>query len=102
MKDLDSPLDCLLRAAAAAAPASLPDEMPFGFDTRVLARWRAQLAPDVIAVGRLLRRVVLMSLGVIVLAGAGVFHELRRNDELLSPNDEYAIADNAIGTVFGQ
>lgn len=101
MKDLNSPLDRLLRAAA-AAPGTSPGEMPFGFDTRVLARWRAGATPELVAVGRLLRRVVLVSLGVIVLAGAGVFHELRRNDELLSPNDEYAIADNAIGSVFGQ
>ena len=76
--------------------------MPLGFDTRVLAHWRAQAGPELVGIGRLLRRVVLVSLGVILLAGAGVLHELRQNDELLSPNDEYAIADNAIGSVFGQ
>jgi hypothetical protein len=101
MKASDLQLERLLRAAAAGREEA-PDEMPFGFDTRVLAAWRAERKQDLVAVGRLLRRVVLLSLGVIVLAGAGVYHDLPQSDELLAPNDEYAIADNAIGAVFDQ
>ena len=101
MKASDLQLERLLRAAAAAREEA-SDEMPFGFDTRVLAGWRAGRKQDLVAVGRLLRRVVLLSLGVIVLAGAGVYYDLQQSDELLAPNDEYAIADSAIGAVFDQ
>jgi hypothetical protein len=98
----DLPLDRLLRAAAAAAPRVLPNDMPFGFDTRVLASWRAELKSDLVDFGRLLRRVVLLSLGVIALATAGVYHDLSQSEELGdAPGDEYAIADSAIGNALG-
>ena len=75
--------------------------MPYGFDSRVLAQARANQEGDLVAVGRLLRRVVLLSLGVIALASAGAYHELRQSDDLGdSLTDEYAIADSAIGSVF--
>ena len=66
----DSDLQRLLRAAAETV-SDQPDEMPFGFDTRILADWRAGLARDFVDVGRLLRRVVLLSLAVIALASVG-------------------------------
>jgi len=95
MKDFD--LQRLLRAAAETV-SDQADEMPFGFETRVLADWRAGLASDFVDVGRLLRRVVLLSLAVIALAGAGIYHELRQSDE---PNeDEYTIVDSAIGSAL--
>lgn len=100
MKDSDPQLDRLLRAAARAGSSS-PNEMPFGFDTRVLAGWRSDRKRDLVDLRALLRRVVLVSLGVIVLATAGVYHELRQNDEMGDPlTNEYAIADAAIGSVF--
>lgn len=102
MKSSDQQLERLLRAAAEATGES-PHEMPFGFDTRVLARWRAGLNRDFVDIGHLLRRVVLLSLAVIALASAGTYHELRQSDdagELLT--DEYGIADSAIGSVFDQ
>ncbi len=100
MTESDLPLDRLLRAAAAAPPV-LPNEMPFGFDTRVVAFWRANLKGDLVDFGRLLRRVVLLSLGVIALATAGVYHDLQQSDELGdAPGDEYAIADSAIGNAL--
>ncbi|HXA08372.1 MAG TPA: hypothetical protein VNW28_00225 [Chthoniobacterales bacterium] len=102
MKSSDRQLERLLHAAAEAT-SEAPNEMPFGFDTRVLAHWRAGLNRDFVDVGHLLRRVVLLSLAVIALAGAGTYHELRQSDEfgeLLA--DEYGIADSAIGNVFEQ
>lgn len=92
-----SPIDRLLRSAASvtAAPGA---EMPFGFDTRVLAQWRAGLAADPAAIVQLLRRVVLMSLALIVLASAGAYREWRSDD----PSDDYALTDAAIGGVFDQ
>ena len=96
MKDSDLQLDRLLRAAAEAT-SEQPNEMPFGFDTRVLARWRAGLNRDFVDVGRLLRPVVLLSLAVISLASAGVYNELRESEDPGEPFlDQYAIADSAI------
>ena len=98
MKNPD--LDRLLRAAAAARNDQ-PNEMPFGFDTRVLARTRAHPPGDFLALGRFLRRVVLLSLGVIAFASAGAYHELRQNDDLGdSLTEEYVIADASIGGAF--
>jgi hypothetical protein len=102
MKSSDLRLDRLLRAAAEAT-SDQPNEMPFGFDTRVLARWRAGLNRDFVDVGRRLRRVVLLSLAVIALASAGAYQELRLSDDFgESLTDEYAIADSAIGSAFDQ
>ena len=102
MKNSDLQLDRLLRAAAEAT-SDQPNEMPFGFDTRVLAHWRAGLNRDFVDVGRLLRRVVVLSLAVLALASAGAYHELRQADDFGdSLTDEYAIADSAIGSAFDQ
>ena len=100
MKNLDQSLDRLLRAAA-AAPHAVPNEMPFGFATRVLAQARSGIKADLTDLRRLLRRVVFISLAVIALSGAGVYHELRNDDYATAPlTDEYAIADSAIGNIF--
>ncbi len=94
-------IDRLLRAAVRAPNESIA--MPFGFDTRVLSHWRAAADNDSLALLRLLRRVVLMSLGVIVLASAGAYRELSQEDdpaELFSEED--GIADSAIGGALDQ
>jgi hypothetical protein len=92
----DSDFERLLRAAAQTR-RDRPNEMPFGFDTRVLADWRSGWNGDFLHVGRLLRHVVLLSLAVIALASAGVYDELRQGEE---PGDlfldQYTIADTAI------
>jgi hypothetical protein len=97
VKDPDHQVDRLLRAAALAQPHSA-DEMPFGFDTRLFARWREERSQDLVDVGRLLRRVAILSLGIIVLGSDVVYHELQQSDQAGTPlTDEYAIADNVIG-----
>lgn len=102
MKTTPSQIDRLLRAAA-AVPNELPPEMPFGFDTRVVALWRASWPGDFAGVARLLRRVMLAAVALIVLASAGVYRELAQSDEPGEPfGDEYAIADSAIGGVLDQ
>ena len=96
----DSDLQRLLRAAAETV-SDQPDEIPFGFETRVVTNWRAGLARDFVDVGRLLRRVVLLSLAVIALASAGTYQELRQSDDPNESNDdEYAIVDSAIGSAL--
>lgn len=100
MKDLDERLDRLFRAAAEAQNTA-PTEMPFGFATRVVAQARTQFKPDLSDLRGLVRRVVLISLAVIALSGAGTYRELRNDDSATAPlTDEYAIADSAIVSVF--
>ena len=103
MKNQPEPVDRLLRAAA-AAPNEPVTPIPFGFETRVLAQWRATWpGGDPIGITRLLRRVVLMSLAVILLGSAGVYRELSQGDGATETiSNDYAIADSAIGGVFEQ
>ena len=92
MKDVD--LDRLLRAAARVKDER-PVEMPFGFDTRVLALSRKNGNGAVF--GALLRRIALAAAAVIVLAGAGAFFEFNNDNDAFAPTgNEYAIADSVI------
>lgn len=94
MKNLDTNLDRLLRSAAQAADEG-PAEMPFGFDTRVIALSRRNW--NGAAFGGLLRRVALAAAAVIVLATAGAYFEFNTsNDSLFVSGNEFAIADSAI------
>jgi hypothetical protein len=87
-------VDRLLRSAA-QAPDDPPAEMPFGFDTRVIALGRHNGNGS--AFGALLRRVVFAAAAVIVFASAGAYLEFDRNtDEMLASGNEFAIADSAI------
>jgi hypothetical protein len=56
----------LLRSAA-QADEEVPAAMPFGFDTRVVALWRAG-TPKANGVMQLLRRVAVLSIAVIVIS----------------------------------
>jgi hypothetical protein len=93
MKDVD--LDRLLNSAAQVKDEA-PTEMPFGFDTRVIALARKN--GNGALFGVLLRRVALAAVAVIVLAGAGAFFEFNDNDGdmFASSGNEYAIADSVI------
>jgi hypothetical protein len=94
----NSALERLLHAASKTAPDQ-PNEMPFGFDTHVLAVWRSGRGRDSVGVGRLLQHVVLVCLAVIALASAGVYHDLRQSQEPGEPSfDQYEIADSAISS----
>ena len=87
-------LDRLLRAAARVKDETAP-EMPFGFDTRVIALSRRNGNSTIF--GALLRRVTLVAAAVIVLASAGAYFEFNRNgDALTGSGSEFAIADSAI------
>lgn len=97
MRDPD--LDRLFRAAA-QAPDDAPAEMPFGFDTRVLARARGEAAPrngDALKLVRLVRRIATAAAIVAVCAGAAAFWELRSDDDFDdSTANAYAMADSLI------
>ena len=93
-------LDRLLRAASSKEDA--PAEMPFGFDTRVVAQWRAQVDAASLGMMRLLRRVALAAVAIIITTAAVAYIEADRNGENNEPfANEYAIADTAIQNEIG-
>lgn len=98
MNDVDPKLDRLLRSAATGDEAESP-AVPFGFETRVVALWRAARAGNGNGLARLIRRVALTAMTVIVIASAAAFYEVRQErdaDEQFG--DEFAVADSAIQT----
>lgn len=100
MKDVD--LDRLLKSAAESA-AGESIEMPFGFDTRVVALWRANGSGTTRGLSLLLRRVALVATAVIVVTSAGVYYQINQSRELSEPSaNEFAIADSVIQGEFGQ
>ncbi len=98
MSKLDSELQRLLRAAS-AADGHAPTEMPFGFDTRVLATWRSlrsEKGADLWAFGRIFRRVAMGAIVVIVCAGAGAWWQFQASDDFDEGGNVYAMADSVI------
>jgi len=90
----DADVDRLLRSAARVKDDG-PAEMPFGFDTRVIALSRRKGNGP--AMAGLLRRIALAAAAVIVFASAGAYLEFARSgDAAESFANDYAIADSAI------
>ena len=95
-------IDRLLRSAAQATPDNEPAAIPFGFDTRVVALWRAATKPN--GVTSLLRRVALVSSGVIVISTLAAVREARQSQQQFNDltTNGFAIADTAIHDEFSQ
>jgi hypothetical protein len=92
-------IDRLLRSAAQTGEES-PVAMPFGFDTRVVALWRAAGAKTN-GVMQLLRSVAVLSVAVIVISTIAAVHEANQGREIReSLTNEFAIADSAIQDEF--
>jgi hypothetical protein len=88
-------LDRLLRAAA-LVNERVP-EMPYGFDTRVVALWRAQRDTEPNGIMRLVRRVAVLAAVILLASAAGTYREMIRSDRSSEPlRNEFAIADSAI------
>jgi len=96
VKNPNEILDCLFRAATASAP---PAEMPFGFDTRVLALARASSPNRSALIALFAQRAALIALAVLALASVGVYRASTSNNDLPA---EYAMADNAIQSSLGE
>ena len=95
----DEKIDWLLRAAAQVCEEEQL-AMPFGFDTRVVALWRAA-AQRPNGVTSLVRRVALLSAAVIVISTIAVVREASQSREIgESFTNEFAIADSAIQDEF--
>ena len=93
-------IDRLLRSATQAGEE--PAAMPFGFDTRVVALWRAA-SPNGTGVLRLLRRVGVLSAAVIVISTIAAVGEANQSREIReSLANEFAIADSAIEDEFSK
>jgi len=97
----DHEIDRLLRSAAKTGD-EVPAEMPFGFDTRVVALWRA-LGAKPNGIASLLRRVALLSAAVIAISTLAAVRELKQSREQSNDfTNEFAIADTAIQDEFSQ
>ena len=95
----DHEIDRLLRSAA-QAPEEVPVAMPFGFDTRVVALWRAS-AQRPNGLTPLLRRIALLSAAVIVISTIAAVREAGQSRKIgESLTNEFAIADSAIQDEF--
>jgi hypothetical protein len=93
-------VDRLLRSAAQASEA--PVEMPFGFDTRVVARWRS-MGEKPNGIASLLRRVAVFSAVVIAISTLAAVREIKQSKEQYNDfTNEVAIADTAIQDEFSQ
>ena len=91
----------LLRSAAKMGEEH-PAAMPFGFDTRVVALWRAAL-PTGNGVMQLLRRVAVLSVAAIIISTLAAVREARQSRQRYSElTNEFAIADRAIQDEFSQ
>jgi hypothetical protein len=97
MEDVDLRLKRLLRAAS-RVDVDLAPEMPFGFDTRVVANLRTGLTNGN-GLSRLIRRVAITAAAIIVVATTAAVREFAQARELSEPmTNEYALADSAIET----
>jgi hypothetical protein len=95
----DHKIDRLLRSAAQVREEEAAS-MPFGFDTRVIALWRAAL-PTANGVMSLVRRVTVLSAAVIVISTIAAVREANQSREIgESFANEFAIADSAIQDEF--
>ncbi len=94
-------IDRLLRSAGQGGEEH-PAAMPFGFDTRVVALWRAAL-PTSNGLMQLLRRVAVLSAAVIIISTLATVREARQSRQQYSElTNEFAIADRAIQDEFSQ
>ena len=95
----DEKIDRLLRSAAQVREQQQA-AMPFAFDTRLVALWRAA-APQTNGVTSLIRRVALLSVAVIVISTIAAVREAGQSREIgESFTNEFAIADSAIQDEF--
>ena len=99
MKNADDKLARLLRSAA-QSDEEIPATAPFGFETRVVALWRAHPGKPNGVTG-LLRRVALVSAAVLVISTVAAVREIKKSDELGdAASNEFAIADTLIQNEF--
>jgi hypothetical protein len=101
MSDADKSFERLLRSAAQVKDDDLAGP-PFGFETRVVAQWRAA-GENPNGLSRLLQRVALLATAVMVISTVAAVRELRQSREISdSITNEFAMADSAIQSEFSR
>ncbi len=106
MAKLDDELNRLLANAAQAAPDHASTEIPFGFDTRIVALVKEKRSVE----GResrqlniFLRRMALAAVIVTAFASSAAYWQMSQNEDATEPlSNAYAIADTAIDADFFQ
>ena len=96
MKGAD--VDRLFRSAAHASEP-VAGEVPYGFETRVVALWRSGKNGklDLAELSRFLRRAGVIASAVLILAGAAAYRQYRDETKFAAlATNEYMIADSAI------
>ncbi len=96
MKSRD--IDRLFRSAA-QAPEPATGEVPYGFETRVVALWRPGKNGkiDLAELSRFLRRAGVIASAVLIMAGAAAYRQYRDETKFAAlATNEYMIADSAI------
>ncbi len=102
MDKRDAHLTRLLESAA-RAKADAAVEIPFGFETRIVARWREMKRADNGDLTRFLRRVALTAIVVTILGGVATYRQINEDDEADEPlTNDYALVDSAIQSQFLQ
>ena len=97
MARLDSHLQRLLKLAATVKEEDIGDGAPFGFDTKVLANWRALRKNENGELMRFVRRVALVAIAITVIGGAAAYRQISENEDLNEPlTNDYAMADSVI------
>ena len=89
--------------SAAQVGDDAPIEVPFGFDTRVVAQWRAGLPNGNHGLARFIQRVAGVAVFAIIISTAAMIYETDRDRESSEPyGNEFAIADSAIESELPQ
>jgi hypothetical protein len=100
MKPTDADLQRLLRSAAKGAPRDADIEMPFGFDTRVvaLARQNEGRSNGAADLTRFVRRIGAVALAIFAIASAGAYQQFTSEEDAEETPiaEAYAMADSAI------
>lgn len=96
MRNRDEILNRLLRAAKGPASGA---EMPFGFDTRVLALAQESAPNGSVIIALFARRAAILALAIIAFASVGLYRASTWNNEFPA---EYAMADTAIQSNLGE
>ncbi len=96
MDERDIHFSRLLKLAAAAKDqAALA--APFGFDTRVVARWREMQHNGNGDLTRFVRRIALAAIAITVLGGVATYRQVNEDEEIGEPlTNDYALVDSAI------
>ena len=102
MDKRDAHLTRLLKLAA-TAKTDAAVEAPFGFETRIVARWRELSRSDNGDLARFIRRVVFAAIAITIFSSVATYQQMNEDDEEGEAlTNDYALVDSAIQRQFLQ